>query len=59
MKDVILIYSFGTFGSPNGFRQTPFISSVDHLNRLPDIESFDLKTSAFLIAEFMLLGKRL
>lgn len=46
MKDVILIYSFGTFGSPNGFRQTPFISSVDHLNRLPDIESFDLKTSA-------------
>ncbi len=46
MKDVILIYSFGTFGSPNGFRQTPFISSVYNLNRLPDIESFDLKTSA-------------
>ena len=43
MNEAILIYAFGTFGSPNGFKQTGLLGNKQFPYKL---SSFDLKTNA-------------
>ena len=44
MKDPIYLLAFGTFGNPNGFRQSPFIAEDPQFFK--SIKTFDLNTNS-------------
>lgn len=48
MKDNIYLLGFGTFGNPNGFRQSPFLAGNPSFFK--SIKTFDLNTNAIKLS---------